>query len=39
VVQAIALVDRSDGRAADAFEEQSIPYVALVSPKDLGVRR
>lgn len=38
VVQAIALVDRSGGRAADAFDEQSIPYVALVLPADLGVR-
>ena len=38
VVQAIALVDRSGGRAADAFAEQSIPYVALVLPEDLGVR-
>jgi orotate phosphoribosyltransferase len=37
VVQAIALVDRSQGRAAAAFAEQSIPYVALVLPKDLGV--
>jgi len=39
VVQAIALVDRSDGRAAAAFDEQSIPYVALVLPRDLGVKR
>lgn len=38
VVQAIAMVDRSDGRAVEAFEEQSIPYVALVLPRDLGVR-
>ena len=39
VVQAIALVDRSDGRAAEAFDEESIPYVSLVVPKDLGVKR
>jgi orotate phosphoribosyltransferase len=39
VVQAIALVDRSEGRAAAAFAEESIPYVALVLPEDLGVRR
>lgn len=39
VVQAIALVDRSDGRAADAFAEQSIPYVALLLPKDLGIKK
>jgi orotate phosphoribosyltransferase len=38
VVQAIALVDRSDGRAEDAFESHSIPYTALVFPKDLGVK-
>ena len=38
VVQAIALVDRSGGRAADAFGEQSIPYTALLLPKDLGVK-
>jgi len=38
VVQAVALVDRSDGRAADAFAEHSIPYVALLLPKDLGVK-
>lgn len=38
VVQAIALVDRSEGRAAEAFDEHSIPYLALVLPRDLGVR-
>lgn len=37
VVQAIALVDRSDGAAADRFEEMGIPYLALVHPVDLGV--
>jgi orotate phosphoribosyltransferase len=37
VVQAIALVDRSDGRAADAFAAHGIPYIALITPSDLGV--
>ena len=37
VIQAIALVDRSDGKAAASFAEQDIPYVALVAPGDLGV--
>lgn len=37
VVQAIALVDRSNGAAADRFEELGIPYLALVHPVDLGV--
>jgi orotate phosphoribosyltransferase len=36
VAQAIALVDRSEGRAAEAFGALSIPYVALVLPADLG---
>jgi orotate phosphoribosyltransferase len=36
VVQAIALVDRSEGRAAEAFAALSIPYLALVVPADLG---
>lgn len=39
VVQAIALVDRSDGQAAEAFAAQGIPYVALLTPRDLGVSR
>jgi orotate phosphoribosyltransferase len=38
VVQAIALVDRSGGRAQEAFDEHSIPYTALLLPKDLGVK-
>lgn len=38
VVQVVALVDRSGGRAEEAFEAQSIPYVALLLPKDLGVK-
>jgi orotate phosphoribosyltransferase len=37
VVQAVALVDRSDGLAASAFAARNIPYIALVTPDDLGV--
>ncbi len=37
VIQAVALVDRSDGRAAEAFAARGIPYLALVTPSDLGV--
>ena len=37
VIQAIALVDRSDGKAAANFAERGIPYVALITPDDLGV--
>lgn len=37
VVQAIALVDRSDGKAAENFAGLGIPHVALVVPSDLGV--
>lgn len=37
VVQAIALVDRSDGKAAENFAELGIDHVALVVPADLGV--
>lgn len=39
VVQVIALMDRSDGRAEEAFEEQSIPYVPLLLPRDLGIKK
>jgi orotate phosphoribosyltransferase len=38
VVQAISLLDRSEGRAADAFAVHAIPYQALLLPKDLGVK-
>lgn len=38
VAQAIALFDRSNGKAERAFGERGIPYVALVSPDDLGVK-
>jgi orotate phosphoribosyltransferase len=37
VVQAIALVDRSDGLAHERFHERGIPFVAIVTPADLGV--
>lgn len=37
IVQAIALVDRSEGLAARNFAELGIPYVALTTPSDLGV--
>ncbi len=37
VVQAVALVDRSGGQAAEAFAAKGIPYIALVTPSDLGV--
>lgn len=38
VVQAIALLDRSEGRAAEAFAEHSIPFQAVLLPRDLGVK-
>lgn len=37
VVQAIALVDRSGGKAAENFAELGIPHHAIVLPSDLGV--
>ena len=37
VVQAIVLVDRSDGAAAILLAEQGVPLVALLTPADLGV--
>lgn len=37
VVQAVALVDRSRGLAAEKFQERGIPFVAVVTPADLGV--
>ncbi len=38
VIQAIAIVDRSAGRAAEAFETQSIPFTPLLVPRDLGIK-
>jgi orotate phosphoribosyltransferase len=37
VLQAIALVDRSDGLARQKFGERGISQIALVTPSDLGV--
>lgn len=37
IVQAIALVDRSEGRAAANFAELGIGHRALIVPSDLGV--
>lgn len=36
VVKAVSLVDRSDGVTAKRVETLGIPYVALVTPEDLG---
>lgn len=37
VVQVIALVDRSDGKASENFAALGLDHVALVTPADLGV--
>lgn len=37
IIQAISLVDRSDGAAAARFADLGIPYRALLTPSDLGV--
>lgn len=37
VVQAIALVDRSEGAVASRLRDLGIPYRALITPRDLGV--
>ncbi len=37
VVQAMALVDRSDGAVAERMEAAGLPYTALLRPADLGV--
>ena len=37
VVQVVALVDRSSGRAAARFRDLDLEYQALVVPSDLGV--
>ena len=37
VVEALALVDRSDGRAARVAADRGVSYRALVTPADLGV--
>lgn len=37
VVQAVVLVDRSDGAAADRLAALDVPLVSLLEPNDLGV--
>lgn len=37
VLQAIALVDRSSGKAGKRFADMGIPHRSLVTPQDLGV--
>lgn len=37
VIQAIALVDRSDGRARENFDKLGIEHLSLLVPSDLGV--
>jgi orotate phosphoribosyltransferase len=37
IVQAIALIDRSEGRARKNFEGLGIDHVALITPGDLGM--
>jgi orotate phosphoribosyltransferase len=37
VIQAIVLVDRSDGAAAKLMGAMGVPFVALLTPSDLGV--
>lgn len=37
VVQIVALVDRSAGRAAALAEQWGVPYEALAEPSDLGI--
>lgn len=37
IVQAIALVDRSAGKAATNFADLGIPHTSLVVPEDLGM--
>jgi orotate phosphoribosyltransferase len=37
VVQAVVLVDRSEGLVSSRFTQLGIPFVALVQPSDLGV--
>lgn len=37
IVQAIALVDRSEGKAKANFAELDVPHTGIVRPEDLGV--
>ena len=38
VVQAISLVDRSDGKVAHLMEQADVVYSPIVTPEDLGVK-
>ncbi len=37
VVQALALLDRSDGKVAHVMEQADVSFTSLVTPKDLGI--
>lgn len=37
VVQAISLIDRSDGAVEAGMADRGIPYVGIITPADLGV--
>ncbi len=37
IVKAVALIDRSRGATSERMEVLGIPYVAIVTPRDLGV--
>ena len=37
IVQAIALIDRSEGEVSRRMEEIDVPYAAVILPRDLGV--
>ncbi|MPZ52114.1 MAG: orotate phosphoribosyltransferase [Acidimicrobiia bacterium] len=37
VASALVLIDRSDGRALSASEEFAVPYMAVFTPRDLGM--
>jgi orotate phosphoribosyltransferase len=39
VVKAVALIDRSKGATAKRIAELGVPYVGLVTPRDLGVEQ
>ena len=39
VVKAVALIDRSNGATAKRIAELGVPYVGLVTPRDLGVEQ
>jgi orotate phosphoribosyltransferase len=37
VAQAVALIDRSDGKVSARLSDRGIAYLALIAPEDLGV--